>query len=95
MRVRLSVCALFSATALLAAGCGSGPDEFSNGVGRYCNYGAKSESQYDGCVEHVTYDEVVRAYDRGSQAASYGIECDGTSGEYTGRDNVPECEIAP
>lgn len=94
MRVCASVCALLSASALLVAGCGSRRDAFGNAVGRYCNYGAKSEAQYDACVDHVTYDDVVRAYHRDSEAAIYALDCDGVSGAYSGAANVPKCEIS-
>ncbi len=78
---------------LVLAGCGSGGS--SDVVGRYCNYGSTSRAQYDGCVEHVTAEDVGRAYDRNSNAAIYAEECDGVSGDYTGSDNMPECSLAP
>lgn len=38
-------------------------------VERYCRYGAVSQAQYDGCVDHVSYDQVQR---RNSSAGRYG-----------------------
>jgi hypothetical protein len=77
---------------LALAGCGSSSGDV---VGRYCNYGSTSRAQYDGCLEHVTVEDVRRAYDRNSDAATYAEECDGVSGDYTGPDNMPECSLAP
>ena len=48
------------------AGCGN--DDL---IGRYCNYGARSKAQYDGCVDHVDADDVARAQRNGSKAAEY------------------------
>ena len=77
----------------LLASCGSGGS--ADVVGRYCNYGSTSRAQYDGCVEHVTVEDVGRAYDRHSDAAIYAEECDDVSGDYTGPDNMPDCPLAP
>lgn len=73
------------------AGCGSD----SAAPGRYCNYGSTSKAQYDGCMEHVTADEINRSYDRNRGAGIYAIECDLTPGDYSGPDDMPECAAAP
>lgn len=49
----------------LSAGCATGGSDL---VYDYCAYGAVSEAQLDGCVEHVT-PEVVDGYD--TNAAEY------------------------
>jgi hypothetical protein len=74
--------------AIAVAGCGN--DEL---IGRYCNYGAVSKSQYDACVDHVTVDDVNRALDRGSPAAEFAEDCDGSPSSYSDRE--PVCELAP
>jgi len=88
-------------TTLTLASCGG--SQVDDAIGRYCNYGATSKAQYDGCVEHVSYDEIARRYDRikpGSpeadrSAAVYAVECDGSPGEYSGADAMPYCALAP
>jgi hypothetical protein len=57
-----------AATAVLA-GCGAtGSGGSEDIVGDYCAYGAVSRAQLDGCVDHVT-DEDVDGYD--TNAAQY------------------------
>jgi hypothetical protein len=97
--VRLAVAA-FAVTLVTAC---DRYDPSNDVVGRYCNYGSTSKAQYDGCVEHVTADDIARRYDRikgpgpeaDNSAAVYAEECDGSSGAYSGQDNMPECELAP
>lgn len=83
--------------ALALASCG-GSDVAA--IGRYCNYDATSKAQYDGCVEHVSYEEIARRYEKikpgtpeADSATTYAIECEGSSGKYSGRDNMPDCSI--
>ena len=40
----------------------------------YCEYDAASESQVRGCIDHVSFDEIERRYDRGEKAALHAIE---------------------
>jgi hypothetical protein len=40
----------------------------------YCEYRAVSRAHYDGCVQHVTADEVGRRYDRNEKAAVHAVE---------------------
>ena len=89
-----AICATAGVLALVATACGGPLNDTGDIVGRYCNWGAVSRAQYEGCVEHVTQDEVSRRYERHpsprSPAAVYAIECDLTSGAYTHR-RRPAC----
>ena len=65
-------------------------------VGRYCNHGAVSRAQYDGCVDHVTAEDVSRRYRRidsgrwQESAPIYAVECDESPSDYTQR-AIPPC----
>jgi hypothetical protein len=50
-------------------------------VNDYCAYGARSQSQLDGCKEHVTGDEVLRSR---SPAAQFATHSDVTCGDDAG-----------
>jgi hypothetical protein len=63
---------------LAALGCGE-PDL----VGDYCRYGAVSEAQLDGCLSHVTEDEVRSRQTHASQYAFGDLdECLSDAGRF-------------
>ena len=76
----------FLVAALVLIGCGAEDDE--RAVHLYCQYGASSEAQLEGCVRKMTIDD-VRGYD--TNAAKYALnaldECLGDTG--------PLCEDEP
>lgn len=51
---RSAICVLFVGTLGIQA-CGTGGE-----IARYCEYGAVSEAQLDGCKDHVEGDQVDR-----------------------------------
>jgi hypothetical protein len=53
--MRKAVILLIAAVMAVPAGCGGG-DEVSD----YCAYGAVSQAQLDGCVDHVGTDDIDR-----------------------------------
>lgn len=59
LRGQLAAAAIAAA---LAPGCGG------TSVARYCEYGAVSQAQLDGCKDHVTEDEIDARY---TNAARY------------------------
>jgi hypothetical protein len=64
--------------AMLFIGCGDSMTD-ADRVEAYCAYGAKSETQWRGCVDHVTIEQ-VRGYDtRAADFALNGGDCPKTT----------------
>jgi hypothetical protein len=61
--------------------CGSGLDA-DRMVIDYCMYGARSEAQLEGCIDHVTADEVKRRDSNAARWARNGGECLGDAGPF-------------
>lgn len=62
--MRLALVATVCALVLALSACGN------DIVARYCSYGAVSDAQYQGCVDHVTVDDVRS---RDTPAARYAL----------------------
>lgn len=76
------LCRLAAMVVLVLWSAGCGGTNRKEWVDAYCYYGARSESQIDGCLSHVT----VRQVERSSSAAAFcardgGDACSG-AGRY-------------
>jgi hypothetical protein len=66
----------------MVAGC-SDTDYDDLMIEWYCGYGAVSRAQFNGCVEHVTVEDVERSAAQGRGAGEWAVYC---------RDNYVEPE---
>ena len=70
-----------AAAAAATGGCG-GQDE----VVRYCNYGAVSEAQRQGCIDHVTSDDIDQLDTNAARYARGMIDdCRADAGPFCGQ----------
>jgi hypothetical protein len=72
---------------LFGAGCGSGDgsDSQENGpsIVDYCEYGSVSQAQLDGCIEHVTTEDIRRLSTHAALYAESGLdECLADAGPF-------------
>jgi hypothetical protein len=70
---------------LVAVGYGlvAGVDARDHELGHYCRYGAKSQAQLDGCMSHVTTDDIDKLHTRAADfARGWTSECAAGSGPY-------------